>query len=220
MTRSNFRRITGSAVQGLLWCAAVGVLFQNAILLRQNRQLKQVRQPDEISAGEHLTNLAGIGLDGMLEPISLPTESSPRMLIITFSPGCPACQASQSTWMGLARVLRPRGWRVLWVSRDPIGLTSDYAKQEDIPTSNIVADPPHRTYMELSLEAVPNTVVVGPGGIVVKVWRGELAPEKLDEISAYFDPSAWKLPESAEGNHAVPAHTPKTGCYKVQTQNN
>jgi hypothetical protein len=219
MNRSDFRKIAGSAFRGLLWCAAVGVLFQNVILLRQNRQLKQVHRLDEVSAGERLNNLEGIGLDGRLESISLPTASSPRMLIITFSPGCPACQASQSTWMRLSRELRPRGWLVLWVSRDPIELTSDYAKQKEIPPSYVVADPPRRTYFQLSLEAVPNTIVVGPGGLVEKVWSGALEPDKWEEISAYFDAPTRGLPATIESSQTAAAPAPEVECCKIPAQN-
>jgi hypothetical protein len=41
-----------------------------------------------------------------------------RLVIITFSPSCPACQANQEGWMQLASTLEQQEF-ARWVSRDP-----------------------------------------------------------------------------------------------------
>ena len=107
--------------------------------------------------------LAGLNLDGRSEPISLPSAGS-KLVIITFSPGCPACQANQEGWMKLANALEQRGIRVLWISRDRIDITRDYCLKHGIPVSDTVADPPYRTYVQLGLARVPNTLLIGAGG--------------------------------------------------------
>ena len=156
----------------LLWLAGLGVLAENIFLFQQNHRLSDALAP-QISAGTQLQMLAGIAFDGRLEPVALPTAGS-KLLIITFSPGCPACQANQDGWMKLASTLERKGVRVLWVSRDPIEITRDYCVKHGIPLSDTLADPPYRTFAQLGLARVPNTLLVGAEGRVEKVWAGRL----------------------------------------------
>ena len=167
-----------------LWLAGLGVLAENIFLFRQNRHLSEALAP-QIMAGTQLQMLAGIAFDGRLEPVALPAAGS-KLLIITFSPGCPACQANQEGWMKLASTLQQRGVRVLWVSRDAIEVTRDYCVKHSIPLSNTLADPPYRTFAQLGLARVPNTVLVGAEGRVEKVWAGRLDQAGWNTMFAYF----------------------------------
>src|SRR5215475_10224854 len=85
------------------WLAGLAVLTANLLLFRQNRSLQNILAP-QIVAGAHLEKLAGLTLDGRLQPVAMPSANS-KLLIITFSPGCPACQANQDGWMKLAGAL-------------------------------------------------------------------------------------------------------------------
>ena len=174
----------GKVIEILLWMAALAVLAENIVLLRQNRRLRDAAAP-QITAGTQLQMLSGLNLDGRLEPVSLPSAAS-KLLIITFSPGCPACQANQEGWTNLASLLKAKGVRVLWVSRDPIDITRDYCRKHRVPLSDTLADPPYRTYAQLGLARVPNTVLVGAGGTVEKVWVGHLDPAVWNTVFAYF----------------------------------
>jgi peroxiredoxin len=173
-----------AAVTTLLWISALGVLAENIVLSRQNRRLLQVVSP-QITSGTELQMISGLALDGHVEPVSLPSGRS-KLLLITFSPGCPACQANQEGWTDLARMLRPKGVRVLWVSRDQIDVTREYCLKHGVPLIDVVADPPYQTYLELGLARVPNTVLVGASGNVEKVWAGQLGPTGWNSVFAYF----------------------------------
>jgi peroxiredoxin len=129
--------------------------------------------------------LSGLALDGRLQPLAVPPAES-KLLIITFSPGCPACQANQEGWMKLASALEQKGIRVLWVSRDPIEITRDYCVKHGLPLSDVLADPPYRTFAQLGLARVPNTLLVGPDGRVEKVWAGRLDQAGWDTMFAFF----------------------------------
>ena len=168
----------------LLWLAGLGVLAENIFLFRQNRHLSEALAP-QITDGTRLQMLAGIAFDGRLEPVALPSGDS-KLLIITFSPGCPACLANQDGWMRLERTLEQKGVRVLWVSRDPIGITRDYCLKHGIRLSDTLADPPYTTFAQLGLARVPNTVLVGAEGRVEKVWAGRLDPAGWNAMFAYF----------------------------------
>lgn len=174
----------GKVIEILLWLAALGVLAENVVLFRQNRRLGESLAP-QIAVGTQLRMLSGLSLDGRVEPVSLPSAGS-KLLIITFSPGCPACQANQDGWMKLATALDQKGVRVLWVSRDPIEITRDYCTKHGIRLSDTLADPPYRTYTQLGLARVPNTVLVGAEGRVEKVWAGRLDQASWNTMLTYF----------------------------------
>jgi peroxiredoxin len=180
MTNNRF----GKAIEALVWIAAVAVLAENVVLFRENRRLREVAAP-QIAAGARLQMLSALTLDGRVEPVNLPSGDS-KLLIITFSPGCPACQANQEGWANLASLLKAKGVRVLWVSRDPIELTREYCLKHGIPLIDAVADPPYRTYAQLGLARVPNTILVGPDGTVEKVWAGRLDQAGWNSMFAYF----------------------------------
>ena len=168
----------------LLWLAGLGVLAENIFLFRQNRHLSEALAP-QITAGTQLQMLSGVALDGRLELMTLPPADS-KLLIITFSPGCPACQANQDGWMRLASKLEQKGVRVLWVSRDPVEITRDYCLKHGIRLSDTLADPPYRTFAQLGLARVPNTVLVGAEGRVEKVWAGRLDQAGWNTMFTYF----------------------------------
>jgi hypothetical protein len=77
----------------VIWLAGLGVNAANVLLLRQNRSLQDALAP-QIASEAHLDKLAGLTLDGRLQPLAMPSADS-KLLIITFSPGCPSCQANQ-----------------------------------------------------------------------------------------------------------------------------
>jgi len=168
----------------LLWLAGLGLLAENIFLFWQNRHLSEALAP-QITAGAQLQMLSGLALDGRPQQVTLP-ESGSNLLIITFSPGCPACQANQDGWKKLANTLELKGVRVLWVSRDPIEITRDYCSKHGIPLSDVLADPPYRTFAQLGLVRVPNTVLVGAEGRVEKVWAGRLDHAGWNTMFAYF----------------------------------
>lgn len=172
------------AMEILFWLAGLGVLAENIFLFQQNLRLNEALAP-QITAGTQLQMLAGIAFDGRLEPVALPAAGS-KLLVITFSPGCPACQANQDGWMKLASTLEQKGVRVLWVSRDRMEITRDYCLKHGIPLSDVLADPPYRTFVQLGLARVPNTVLVGAEGRVEKVWAGRLDQAGWNTMFAYF----------------------------------
>lgn len=201
----------GKVIEILLWLAALGVLAENVVLFRQNRRLSDALAP-QIAVGTQLRMLSGLSLDGRVEAVSLPSTGS-KLLIITFSPGCPACQANQDGWRKLASALDQKGVRVLWLSRDPIEITRDYCLKHGIPLSDTLADPPYRTYLQLGLARVPNTVLVAPGGMVEKVWAGRLDPAGWNSAYTYFGErqDAASAPQSAVNLTA-------TGCGPESSQ--
>src|SRR5258708_6852264 len=157
MTGAQQKTRFSKVMEILLWLAGLGVLAENIFLFQQNRRLNEALAP-QISAGTQLQMLSGVALDGRLEPVGLPAASS-KLLVITFSPGCPACQANQDGWMRLASTLEQKGVRALWVSRDPIEITRDYCLKQGKLLSATLADPPSRTFANLGLARAPTPLL-------------------------------------------------------------
>jgi len=53
----------------VIWIAGLGVLAANVLLLRQNRSLQDTLAP-QITSGAQFERLAGLTLDGRLQPIA------------------------------------------------------------------------------------------------------------------------------------------------------
>jgi peroxiredoxin len=191
MISDRTRRIGRIALNVLLGCAVVAVVVQNISLMSVNRSLKDAvdKYTAQIQAGQKVkAGLTATGADNRLTSITLPASEAEHLLIITFSPACPACQANQDEWTKLARGLkRNANWRVLWVSRDDMDSTVEYCRKHQIQLSSVVAEPPYRTYLQLGLSRVPNTLVVGPGGIIQKVWPGQLVSTQWKDMFAYLN---------------------------------
>jgi peroxiredoxin len=198
------KKISSVILQGAIFVVAIAVFGQNMLLLRDNRSLRQmvnrVNAETTIPIGKTIRNISGSSIDGKLHTISMPEQPTDKLLIITFSAGCPYCRASQASWMALSKELRERpGWRVLWVSRDPIKNAAEYSAKQQIPADEVIADPTYRTYMALSLKAVPSTVVVGAGGHVEKVWTGRLdKKEAWSDVATYLNLRQKELPSAPE----------------------
>ncbi len=191
----------GKLMQILIGLAALAVLVENVLLVQHNRELQETVAP-QIASGAHLEMLGGLDVDGRFQALAMPAANS-KLLIITFSPGCPACQANQQGWKKLVAALEQKGVRVLWVSREPVAVTRDYCTTHGIRLSDTLADPPHRTYVQLGLARVPNTILVGAGGAVQKVWAGRLDEAGWNSLFAYFGESEKTLypPQGRVGVH-------------------
>lgn len=189
----------------LIWLAGLGVLAENLLLLQQNRSLREALAP-QVTSGMQIETPAGLALDGRFQRFALPSADA-KLLIITFSPGCPACQANQEGWMRLAGALEQKGVRVLWVSRDPMEITKDYCLKHGIRLSDTLADPSHRTFVQLGLARVPNTMLVKADGTVEKVWPGRLDQAGWNTMFAYFG-----VPEGKASSTRAGVGTRVTDC--------
>jgi len=198
-----FHAAKNALLDVLLWSVGVGLLGANIVLLQQNRTLREAAVSGaagnrSIEAGKHLGRyLAAATMDSALRPIAFPSLDIKRTLMITFSPGCPHCKANLKTWSVITKELRRKGgWRIVWLSRDPVELTKDYCEDFDIPIAEAFAEPTYRTYLVMDLKEVPNTVVVDEKGIVERVWRGELGSAGWEQIFDYLHIPIALMPSS------------------------
>lgn len=195
-------KLSKSIVNSVILIISIVVLAQNILVVKSNRSLQQSLNSANapiIPTERVLRDISAGSSDGRLQNIPLPSRETEKLLIITFSPGCPICQAAQPEWTQLSKELKGRPeWRVLWISRDPIKNTIAYCKDHQIPLEETFADPTYRTYMQLALKVVPNTIVVGAGGRVEKVWAGRMdTKERWNEAVSYLNLQQKEMPAAA-----------------------
>lgn len=195
--------LTSKVLHTSIFVIALAVLAQNLLLLKDNRTLRQAAaRPDpdmSIPVGRLVRGISGSTMDGKLRTITTPEQPGEKLLIFTFSPGCAFCRASLASWLRLSKELaQKQGWHVVWVSRDPLSVTRQYCAEQEVPADQTIADPTYRTYVQLALKSVPNTIVVGTGGHVEKVWTGPLDTQKTwSEIAAYLNLQQKELPSAS-----------------------
>jgi peroxiredoxin len=208
------RSVTNTVLHTLVWFFAAAVFLQNLFLQHQNGQLKELqstmvskdaylqRITSQIGVGQRLRAISGATLDGRFREVALTSDPSRGSLVITFSPGCLMCINNEKGWVALASELRSQGWRVIWLSRDPRDVTLQFCQSHGIDMTDVLADPTHRTYEQLALAAVPNTIAIDPRGTIAQIWRG-----RLEEATfAYFHlvpPPSLSLGRGAE-THLTP----------------
>lgn len=185
MINTGTRFVSRNRIQLLLGCLSIALFAQNLVFRGQNNKLREMPSLQPVAVGNHVGELTGLTLDGNLRAMPTPAPGS-RLLIIAFSPRCQFCQANRKGWAALEKELKQRGESVIWLSRDAIDVTRAYCLREEIPASEVLADPPFRTYLKLGLVRVPSTIVVGPGGVVEKVWPGQLNADSWRQLYAYF----------------------------------
>ena len=165
----------------------LGILCQNIALIWQTRELKtrlELTLDKEFQPGEVLPDFAGIDLNKQYVNIGF-NESGKKFLLITFSTGCPACDANLAHWLALSAKLDRNQWQVVWLSRDPFDRTRGYFTERNI-SDQVLSEFPLRTYNLLGLRVVPQTIVTDSHGKIERVWAGKLDDKGWSDISSYF----------------------------------
>ncbi len=162
----------------------IGILCQNLLLLRNNRVLQRRLELEidrEFKLGEVLPGFSGVGLDGKYVKVDF-KDPEKKYLLITFSPGCPACHSNLANWQALSKNLNPARWRVIWISRDPIEHTSEFCLLKNIPTGQVLSEVSLRNYNALGLRTVPWTIITNSEGKIEKAWMGKFDDNRWMEV--------------------------------------
>lgn len=176
---------------GAAWFMIAATLSVNMLLVYDNNQLKhRLSQPSNMTAGSRVTDLTGFGLDGRREHLAF--ESDRRFVVFTFSVTCPFCQASLGEWKAIERRLDPAKWSVVWVSRDSLERTREFARTEAI-TGHVLVDVPHRLYAQLGLGSVPKTVVLSDRGEVTGSVGGAVNASRAASIAQLLNGAPARL---------------------------
>jgi peroxiredoxin len=165
----------------------IGIFVQNLMLLRQNQQLRDRFDQGanrEINPGEKFSGISGVDLQKEYLEVDF-SSSKKGTLLISFSAGCGACHANVKNWINLSTHLNLQDWRIIWVSRDPLGMTKEFCSKEGV-RGQVLSEVSINNYNLLALGTVPKTMVVDREGKVEKIWAGRLNEKAWSEIYEYF----------------------------------
>ena len=168
--------------------AAIGVSWLIFSLAQENRQLKaQLRQqqasPLELSmaAGESVPEVDLVNLEGGKGELRELMAEGGVLAFLTTT--CPYCRETLPIWSELAAMYEDRGVPFVWVSLHDQALTEAYAREQGLERPMwLTADPD--AVPELRVDAVPFTVLVGPGSTVEQVWLGPLTPPDIGRLES------------------------------------
>jgi peroxiredoxin len=161
----------------LLLCVEVVALMQ------QNQRLKtQIARGATmggLAAGDRIQPISTRTMDGRADRIAF-DDAAGRQLLFVLSTTCPHCEKNLAPWREIAEAGRGR-CRVTGVSIHDLETTRHYAGTQVVGFDLVSAADSNFT-MSYNIPGVPETILLGPGGVVLKTWLGELTPAQTREI--------------------------------------
>ncbi len=173
---------------GLVFLAmAVALIF----LAKQNHDLKAALPQLQEELGAARNAAASLKAGEVLEPLELPTlagevrrlaydDPSTDTILLIFSPECPACRDNFDNWKKVEAAHDPRRGGLFYVSTAEPEKTVDFAKNHSLPDPVLLSDP--SALAKYKVDEIPMTILVGPGGVVKKVWVGTLSRDALEQL--------------------------------------
>ncbi len=162
------------------------LLASNLALLHQNRALK--RAPDNAPAasrflqvGEEVPPFHGITPSGRVEIVEY--DGSHRTLLFVLSPQCTWCLLNIPYWRAIETRLRDDETRIVAVSTTP-GDLEGYMAEHELSGLPILGEPDPGDLVTYKLDLTPQTLLIGPGGVVERVWPGVIRPEQVAGMEA------------------------------------
>jgi len=177
----------------MLACVALAIVV--VMLVRSNRQLKadnaslqaeaskamRALEAKSLGPGDAIGELKLQGTDGMWNTRSFVTSGSPphSTLMLIASHGCEVCEAMGPLWETVLNGPHP-GCDAILIYTD--GATGPRDAHEYLPVARYQVNNGKATSLG-KLTLVPATILIGPDGIIDKVWYGMLTEDDMREIS-------------------------------------
>jgi peroxiredoxin len=164
-------------------CCVV-LLAANIALIHQNSQLKaRLALPPpqmEASQGAQVPDLKGFDPDG--KPVEvLYGRDSRKVLVLVFSPTCPFCDQNWPKWQQVISSLDRSAVRPVLVDVTST-TTAGFVSQHQLSSLPIILKADPQATVNYRFQLTPQTILVGSGGKVEKVWTGVLNDSALAEI--------------------------------------
>lgn len=163
----------------LCWAMAIVLVVNTVRLVSANRsltdQIDNVYRTVTLPPGIPVPPLVGSGPTG---EIIIDTTSEPRpVLVLVFSPACPACDINWPSWDSLIAVQKRNDAAVV-----PVDITgrsgSDYLQVHGIAEYPLVTNVTPETSMTFRFRFTPQTLILRNGRVVAG-WTGVLGATEL-----------------------------------------
>ena len=179
-----------SAYRILLAVAFVAMAALLVLLIRQNRELKAAmaalqaaadETPEQtpltlLESGDTVTPLDIRDLDGNPVRVGYDADQGDTVLLV-FSPQCPACRQNVPSWNAMQEAHAGDSTTFYSVSGAAPEPTREFVAEAGVRGDVLVANADE--LRDYKVTHIPTTIVIGPGGIVKRVWVGILPDEAL-----------------------------------------
>ena len=118
------------------------------------------------------------------QTINLENDLGNVLVMISWASWCPFCKNELTNLSRIGDDYRGRGVRVIAINRAEQKETAErFLKQVDVTNSlSLVLDPTDHYYHSIEGYAMPETVVYGRNGEILKHFRGEVQIEELKQV--------------------------------------
>jgi peroxiredoxin len=173
---------------GLLFALIVGLCVINALLIKQNRDLKAAvlrlgEQSGFLKEGEDAPRLEAPTTSG--KQVRLNYGDTPKTVLMVFSPQCPASEEVMPLWKEIAAACARAHYRSFGVSLGDGPETNTYLRSHGLSVGTFVGLSPVVT-AQYKLSSTPLTLVIDNNGKVEKIWPGVFTEESRPEVERYF----------------------------------
>lgn len=166
----------------VIFILAIDVVF----LTIQNRKLKSAIQSytkaaiEPLKSGEKVEPFKVISLNGDTIDFAY-TDSEKRYLLFVLSTTCPHCENNLIHWQDLIDGIDNNKVNIFGISISDHDKTLRYVSEKRVGFYTCSIADTNFT-KEYKIPGVPETILVSGGGVVEKVWIGELNDEHINEI--------------------------------------
>jgi hypothetical protein len=157
-------------------------LLNIALGLRVLSLEKSLRPVPRVRTGTRLEDILGIDPAGNPLTIRFADSQNPTVLLV-LRPGCAWCDQNMPNWLALIRAKSGR-FRFVVVSLSPLDLKG-YLSLNNLSLPAVfplVGENPTLNGITIT----PQTIVVGPDGIVQQVWFGAYTKDLKKNVESFF----------------------------------
>ncbi|HEV2289151.1 MAG TPA: redoxin domain-containing protein [Candidatus Acidoferrales bacterium] len=182
---------------------AFALIGLNVALVKQDRKPGGLNKAYEanlhLNVGATVPPLSGASLTG--SPATIEYESGqPMTLLLVFARSCSNCTLNWPAWQKLLAKIDPTRARVIGISLQNEGLTSQFLTQIGMTAIEMTLLPDASSILSYRFRYTPQTILVGSDRKVEGIWSGVLNTRQISEIQqAVLSPQ----PQSATNNEAA-----------------
>lgn len=178
--RERLQRIVIAAV----WIAGAALVVMTVRLTGQNReltaQIQSFFRSIALPAGTRMPALIGFDRTGQEVIVDSTSEDRP-VLVLVFSPACPACEDNWPKWNALVSLQREMGGSIVPVDITG-GVRDDYLQAHGIASLPVVDSVTPETDMAYRFRFTPQTLIVHRGKLAAG-WIGILTDANVAQAS-------------------------------------
>lgn len=184
-TKMRWMMIIGALVIVILIVEVVVLVIQNRELKATLQAILEGARSEILTAGDRVGPVHLTALDNTTMQLDY-AEPDGRYLLLIFSADCPVCDRNLGAWNSIAGSVSGAGRYVFGLSVDGIEKTGFFTATSGVRfyVASTAGDTDFRRVYKIA--GVPETIAVRGGGIVEKVWQGELTKADVEEIQDFL----------------------------------